>query len=135
MIFVTIISFLIENQGYSFVFIAFLCLGIIYKRSAAFRKAKRDAKIVVSQQPIRVSKQEMTDKFGKKNLNEEGLPLMTKEFHYINQNNEKIVIQDHSAGHEFDDGGKEKPHFNVRPEGDTRNGKVEGTDNHYEFEK
>jgi HNH/Endo VII superfamily nuclease toxins len=130
-----IISFLIENQGYAFGLLAFLCLGIVYKRSAAFRKAKRDAKIAVSQQPTHTNKVEMTDKFGKKILNEEGLPLMTKEYHYTNQNGEKIVIQDHSAGHEFEDGGTEKPHFNVRPEGDTRNGKVEGTDDHYEFEK
>lgn len=47
----------------------------------------------------------------------------------------QIVIQDHSAGHYFGEGGEGDigPHFNVRPIDDTRGGWVPGTLEHHPF--
>ena len=42
------------------------------------------------------------------------------------------MIQDHSAGHAK---GNQESHFNVRPESNTRTGKVPGTKEHYPFHK
>ena len=50
----------------------------------------------------------------------------------------QIVIQEHSAGHTFDDvdgKGDQKGHFNVRPFDRRRTGTVPGTLGHYLFEK
>lgn len=50
----------------------------------------------------------------------------------------QIVIQEHSAGHIFDDvdgKGDQKGHFNVRPFDRRRTGTVPGTLGHYLFEK
>ncbi|ARU63759.1 hypothetical protein CBW65_02610 [Tumebacillus avium] len=58
--------------------------------------------------------------------------IETREYHFTNTKGEKIVIQDHGAGHEK---GGQGPHFNVRPAGDTRTGKVAGTKEHYPFKK
>lgn len=77
----------------------------------------------------------MTDSNGKQILGKDGKPILTREYTYTTKNGEKVVIQDHSAGHKYSDGkGTQGAHFNVRPIGDTRNGKVDGTKEHYPFD-
>ncbi|MEX3970510.1 HNH/endonuclease VII fold putative polymorphic toxin [Paraburkholderia caribensis] len=50
-------------------------------------------------------------------------------------NGQNVVIQDHSAGHYYGQGGvgDQPSHHNVRPEDDERTGKVDGMDDHYYF--
>jgi len=60
----------------------------------------------------------------------EGNVIMTREYHYTNTRGEKIIIQDHCAGHMK---GGQGPHFNVRPADKPRTGKVEGTKEYYPF--
>ncbi len=45
------------------------------------------------------------------------------------------MIQDHSAGHDFGEGGvgDQPSHHNVRPSENTRTGKVAGMEDHYYF--
>ncbi len=57
--------------------------------------------------------------------------IITREYYFKNNNGDTIIIQDHSAGHEK---GGQGSHFNVRPGGRTRKGKVPGTQGHYPFE-
>ncbi|MBU9218008.1 hypothetical protein KTD55_28490 [Burkholderia gladioli] len=47
-----------------------------------------------------------------------------------------MIIQDHSAGHVFGEGGigDQPSHHNVRPEDNTRTGKIQGMDDHYYFD-
>ncbi|WP_347555814.1 HNH/endonuclease VII fold putative polymorphic toxin [Robbsia sp. KACC 23696] len=61
-------------------------------------------------------------------------PIMTRELTY-QVNGKNVIGQDHSAGHYYDEGGigDQPPHHNVRPEGDTRTGKVSGIEDHYYF--
>lgn len=61
-----------------------------------------------------------------------GNVINTREYHYTNSNGEKIIIQDHSAGHTKGDQG---PHFNVRPAENPRTGSVPGTQDYYPFNK
>lgn len=63
---------------------------------------------------------------------ENGKIIWTKEYIYTNNKGQKIIIQDHSAGHEK---GGQGPHFNVRPFENPRTGKVPGTKDHYPFKK
>ena len=124
---------------------SFLGLGKIKKaskvvkatvgRKGAFRQAKRDAGIPVGQQPIKVRKVPMRSaahEGGSVIKNSKGKIIQTREYIFINKNGKKIVIQDHSAGHKK---GNQGPHFNVRPYGNTRTGKVAGTKSHYPFRK
>lgn len=109
-------------------------------RKGAFKEAKRDAGIPKSQQPDKIDgkqsvKVPMTDKFGKTILGEDGKPINTREYHYTKQDGTKVVIQDHSAGHGQFGGEAAKPHFNVRPEENTRTGKLPDTKDHYPFKK
>ena len=60
-----------------------------------------------------------------------GNVIYTREYHYTNQSNQEIVIQEHSAPHI----GSQGPHFNVRPPDDTRHGTVPGTKEHYPFKE
>ena len=107
------------------------------KRPGAFRSAKRHAKIPVNQQPASVTMVPMTDRNGKAILNASGKPIMTREYKFVNTEGNTIIIQDHSAGHTFGEGGvgDQGPHFNVRPVENTRNGSVPGTQAHYPFSK
>ncbi|MDM5186431.1 HNH/endonuclease VII fold putative polymorphic toxin [Bacillus sp. DX4.1] len=61
-----------------------------------------------------------------------GKAIYTKEYHFTNKDGEKVIIQDHSAGHSK---GGQGPHFNVRPADKLRTGKFEGTQEHYPFNK
>jgi hypothetical protein len=105
-------------------------------RGGAFAQAKRDAGIPVSQQPDSVSRVEMTDPNGKVVLGENGKPIMTREYLFTRADGSKVIIQDHSAGHDFgrpDGRGNQGPHFNVRPADRPRHGEVPGTKGHYPF--
>ncbi|EOC3062595.1 RHS repeat-associated core domain-containing protein [Cronobacter dublinensis] len=105
-------------------------------RNAAFRAAKRDAGIPMSQQPSKVEHVPLTDRSGKSFLGEDHLPINTREYTFTRPNGESIVIEDHSAGHIYGPPGtpgNHGPHINVRPISDTRNGTVLGTLEHYPF--
>ena len=97
-------------------------------RRAAFRAAKRDAGIPMSQHPIRVTKVPMSKSNGKSILGKDGKPIMTREYHYKGSHGD-AVIQEHSVGHQQfrDDAGK--PHFNIRRKEYTRKGTYPGTKN------
>ncbi|MEY8213925.1 MAG: HNH/endonuclease VII fold putative polymorphic toxin, partial [Colwellia sp.] len=109
-------------------------LGITKRQ--AMRQSKRDAGVPTSQQsgPGDTTTPNMTDLNQKNILGDNGLPIKTKEYTHTNGAGDKIVIQDHQAGHKFPDGGAEGAHFNVRPASDTRHGKVPGTEAHYPFD-
>ncbi len=106
-------------------------------RKSASNQAKKDAKIPKSQQPEKVEKVEMTDSNNKTILDDNHQPITTREYHYKNTDGDKLVIQDHSAGHDFGEGGvgNQGSHINVRPSSNTRTGKVPGTKPHYNFKK
>jgi RHS repeat-associated protein len=109
------------------------CVGV--GRSGAFRAAKRDLGIPMAQQPIRVQREFMTERTGTKILTPDGRPIKTREYLFARSDGTKIVIQDHSAGHNFGEGGigDQGPHFNVRPIDKTRTGHVDGALSHYPF--
>jgi hypothetical protein len=77
----------------------------------------------------------LTDTNGNRILDANKQPIMSRELTY-EVNGKRIVVQDHSAGHDFGEGGigNQPSHFNVRPADNTRTGKVEGTQDHYYFE-
>jgi RHS repeat-associated protein len=102
-------------------------------RKGALNEAKRDAKIPKSQQPDYVDNVPMRQaeyEGGHVIKDVNGNVIMTREYHYTNMYGEKIVIQDHSAGHAK---GGQGAHFNVRPEDKIRTGSVDGTKDHYPF--
>ncbi len=104
-------------------------------RKQAFNQIKKDLDIPSSQQPISQKMIPLTDANGNRILDANKQPIMSRELTY-EVNGKKIVIQDHSAGHDFGEGGigNQPSHFNVRPADNTRTGKVEGTQDHYYFE-
>ena len=80
----------------------------------------------------------MTDKAGNEILGKNGKPIITREYQYTRADGSKVVIQDHSAGHTYNDAngvGDQAAHLNLRPFDDTRNGKVPGTKEHYPFKE
>ncbi len=104
-------------------------------RKEAFNQAKRDANIPRTQQPLKVEKVPMTSSSsegGHVLKDSSGKIIMTREYHFKNRNGDRIIIQDHSAGHKK---GGQGPHFNVRPIDNPRTGKVSGTKSHYPFRK
>ncbi|PAU64643.1 hypothetical protein BZL41_09380, partial [Pseudomonas sp. PIC25] len=84
-------------------------------RSEAFREAKRDARVPVNAEPIKVGRVPLEEN-GRPVLDKSNNPIMTREYHYKNIDGERVVIQEHSYGHsEFPaDHSSSKPHFNVR---------------------
>jgi hypothetical protein len=90
-------------------------------RRAAFREAKRDARIPMAADPIEVKRVPLTKEgefgIGKQNvLDSEGNMVYAREYHYQNMDNERVVIQEHSYGHTDypSDHSSYKPHLNVR---------------------
>ncbi|MGI9275691.1 MAG: HNH/endonuclease VII fold putative polymorphic toxin [Endozoicomonas sp.] len=63
--------------------------------------------------------------------------IMTLEYYFKNTNGKIVVIQDHSAGHRFNQGGSgdQGAHFNVRPVENTRTGRIPGTKSHYPYKE
>ncbi|WP_394845130.1 hypothetical protein LZC95_49765 [Pendulispora brunnea] len=115
------------------------CPGInpsdLPSRSGAFNQAKKDLGLPRAQQPDAVKRIPMTDRDGNRILNASKQPIMTREYTYTRPDGSKVVIQDHSAGHQFGEGGvgDQGAHFNVRPIENTRTGHVPGTLDHYLF--
>ena len=110
-------------------------LACFPSRRAAFRAAKKDARVPAAQRPHRVDSVPMTNK-GKPVLDSSGRPVMTREYHFKSNDGADIVIQEHSAGHKFGEGGvgDQGPHFNVRPADNPRTGSVPGTKDHYSWD-
>jgi hypothetical protein len=77
----------------------------------------------------------MTDSNGKAILGPEHKPVMTREYTYVRADGTNVIIQEHSAGHQFGECGigDQGPHFNVRPPENTRTGSVPGTQDHYSW--
>jgi hypothetical protein len=102
-------------------------------RSEAFRQAKRDAGIPVSQNPASVnSRVKLYDEYGQTLKYPDGSVVYSREYSFVNQNGEGVVIQNHAFGHTID--GEYTPaHFNVRPIGNRETGYVKGTLDHYFF--
>ena len=70
------------------------------------------------------------------NIGKDGKPIMTRQYHFDKPNNNaSVIIQDHSSGHPQYGGEASKPHFNVRPSENPRNGTYPGTQKHYTFKK
>ncbi|WP_312491785.1 RHS repeat-associated core domain-containing protein [Pseudomonas cremoris] len=116
-------------------------------RKGAFREAKRDANIPMSQQPDaasesksgakkQYSKVKMTDINGKAVLDSSEKTVQTRVYQYTRADGSQVLIQDHSAGHKFgaqNGVGDQGAHFNLRPIDTPRTGKVPGTKDHYLF--
>ncbi|WGZ96377.1 MAG: polymorphic toxin-type HINT domain-containing protein [Candidatus Thiothrix putei] len=104
-------------------------------RSGALNSAKSDLGIPRMQHPDGVKRVPMTDSNRKAIIGSNGKPIMTREYTYTRPDGSKVVIQDHSAGHQFGQGGvgDQGPHFNVRPPENTRTGSVPGTQDHYSW--
>ncbi|WP_175804832.1 RHS repeat-associated core domain-containing protein [Burkholderia pyrrocinia] len=104
-------------------------------RRSSLRDIRRQLGIPLSQQPIRQKMVPMTDSSGSWLLGDNNKPIMTRELTY-QVGGKNVVIQDHSAGHVFGEGGigDQPSHHNVRPEENTRTGKVQGMDDHYYFD-
>ncbi|MFF4716763.1 HNH/endonuclease VII fold putative polymorphic toxin, partial [Streptomyces eurythermus] len=104
-------------------------------RNAAFREAKRDLGIPMSQQPEQIRIVPMTDRTGQQVMDASHNPVMTREYVYKRSDGNRVIIQDHAYGHYYGEGGvgDQGPHFNVRPWENPRTGKVPGTAQHYEY--
>lgn len=102
-------------------------------RRDAFRQAKRDSGVPVSQKPSRIYKEPLLDGNGNKML-KDGKVIETRNYEFKNNKGETIVIQEHSLGHsKATPGHGAEPHFNVRPINNTQTGHVDGTHGHYNF--
>ncbi len=91
-----------------------------HSRRAAFQDAKRDARIPTTAEPTDVKRVPLTKEDENGNIefvrDSQGNTVMTREYHYKNIDNERVVIQEHSHGHEDypSTHASYKPHFNVR---------------------
>jgi len=103
-------------------------------RGEALNQAKNDAGVPTSQQPSKQASVPLTDSSGKPVIID-GQKQNTREYTHTTGSGDTVVIQDHSQGHTFPDGGQVGPHFNVRPADNTRNGSVPGTKPHYPYKK
>jgi RHS repeat-associated protein len=99
-------------------------------RSDAFRQAKRDADVPMSQQPRVITRPELTE--NGQTIMRNGRPVLTRQYEFRNTSGEPVFIQDHSWGHTIDGRG---PHFNVRPLDNLRTGHFDGTHGHYNFSR
>ncbi|WP_345830371.1 RHS repeat-associated core domain-containing protein [Erwinia sp. HDF1-3R] len=121
------------------------CNSQFNSRKEAFRAAKRDAGIPMTQQPDRIFNPKtgfhgdhrnvrMTDSHNNPILDKNGNQIWTREYQFTKTDGNKIVIQDHSAGHSYPGGiGNQGRHLNVRPIENIRTGSVPGTLDHYGF--
>ncbi|AWW35381.1 type IV secretion protein Rhs [Streptomyces cadmiisoli] len=77
----------------------------------------------------------MTNRKGENILNPDGTRVMTREYVFTRGGGDRVIIQDHSYGHYYGEGGvgDQGAHFNVRPYSNPRTGKVPGTAQHYEY--
>lgn len=103
-------------------------------RRASLREIKRELDIPMSQKPINQEMVPLRDMDGNRILNKNKQPVMSRELTY-DVKGEKIVIQDHSEGHDFGGVGDQPSHHNVRPIENTDTGKIKGMEKHYYFNK
>ncbi len=107
-------------------------------RREAFRAAKRDAGIPMSEQPARVQRDEkLDDLFGRTILGRDHLPIYPRQYHFTGPGHDPVVILDHGAGHQYGAPGgvgDRGPHFNVREPGE-RHKSFHGTRPHYMWEE
>jgi hypothetical protein len=78
----------------------------------------------------------MSDINEKAILDSSGKPIQTRVYQYTRADGSKVLIQDHSAGHNFgapNRVGDQGSHFNLRPFDTPRTGKVPRTKDHYTF--
>ncbi|MEU8523631.1 HNH/endonuclease VII fold putative polymorphic toxin [Streptomyces sp. NPDC048577] len=108
---------------------------VLPSRNSAFRAAKRDLGIPNGQQPDGLNMVPMTDRSGNNIPNPDGTRVMTREYVFTRSGGDRVIIQDHSYGHYYGEGGvgDQGSHFNVRPFENPRTGKVPGTAQHYEY--
>jgi hypothetical protein len=102
-------------------------------RRDAFRQAKRDAGIPITQDPANLTRPSLLDQ-NKKPIIQKGSPIETRVYHYTNNRGEAVIIQEHSLGHAMAKPAHgADPHFNVRPIEQPGTGSVPGTHGHYNF--
>ena len=102
-------------------------------RREAFRQAKRDADIPLTQNPSALTRPNLLDE-NKRPIIKGGSPLETRQYEYRNNRGEVVLIQEHSLGHKkATQGHGAEPHFNVRPAADEWTGHLPGTHGHYNF--
>lgn len=91
----------------------------------------------MSQHPDSVARVRLQDKWGQSILDDNGMPIYTREYSFTRPDGSRVVIQDHGAGHYYGPGdpGNQGPHLNVRPDWNTRTGKIDGTQEHYPFRR
>jgi RHS repeat-associated protein len=106
-------------------------------RAGALNQAKRDLGLPRAQHPESVLRVPLTRADGTRVLGADGKPIMTRVYTYKRPDGSTIVIQEHSAGHQFGEGGvgDQGSHLNVRPPDDLRHGTVLGTQPHYPFNR
>ncbi|NNA43952.1 type IV secretion protein Rhs [Pseudomonas lactis] len=118
-------------------------------RRGAFRQAKRDANVPMTQNPdvmthpssgrtTQYKIEKMTDLNDDNILDESGRTINSRVYQFTRADGSKVLIQDHSAGHKFgrpDGIGDQKAHFNLRPIDKPRNGTVDGGKDHYNFRR
>ncbi|MBA6044747.1 RHS repeat-associated core domain-containing protein, partial [Pseudomonas lactis] len=118
-------------------------------RKGAFRQAKRDANVPMTQNPdvmthpnsgrtTQYKIEKMTDLNDDNILDESGRTINSRVYQFTRADGSKVLIQDHSAGHKFgrpDGIGDQKAHFNLRPIDKPRNGTVDGGKDHYNFRR
>ncbi|WVV48201.1 HNH/endonuclease VII fold putative polymorphic toxin [Pseudomonas sp. NA13] len=78
----------------------------------------------------------MTDKSGESVLTSEGKPILAREYQFTRPDGSKVIVQDHSAGHQYKQPGNrgdQKAHFNLRPIENKRTGKINNANDHYYF--
>ena len=107
-------------------------------RRDSLRQAKRDAGVPVTQHPRKVDRQEVRDGHGGILRYPTGEPVKAREYHYTTNSGDKVVIQEHSLGHDKATAGHgAEPHFNSRPtdlNGDVLDtSSIKNTHGHYNF--
>lgn len=102
-------------------------------RRDAFRQAKRDAEIEMTQNP-EITKVKLEDGYGGYVRGQNGLPVEVRQYHFTNRHGAQVVIQEHSLGHiKATPMHGAEPHFNVRPIENLNTGSIAGTHGHYNF--
>ncbi len=102
-------------------------------RKDAFRQAKGDANIPLSQSPYSVVKEKLMDGYGGY-VYKAGRMVYTREYYFLDVKGARLMIQDHSYGHlKATPLRGAEPHFNVRPIINPKTGNVGGTHGHYNY--
>ena len=99
-------------------------------RSDAFREAKRDAGIPMTQHPKAITKPDLVDGDNNTILGNDYLPIETRQYEFVDKDGVSVFIQEHSLGHAKGGSG---PHFNIRPPDNLKTGHLTGMHGHYNF--